>query len=125
MTNIKIRFTPYLFTEYLAPEDGVMPQAVGAHALLYYYFLAVKVVHANKFRVYLEDDPYPQEEKIILRRLYLATCIQYGVNPDYIQQFWDVVEMQLAALNRIHELQTRIPGAQAYPLLPAWAKAPT
>lgn len=96
-----ITFEPPIFTKYITP-DGAFPigtkDNIGVHGLWYYYICALEIY---KFKVdgwQYEDEPN-KEDLYNLSQLFTSTATLYGVNPESMTRYWELVDKQAEILD--------------------------
>ena len=95
-----ITFNPPIFNKLIRPE-GVFPtdikEYIGAHALWYYYISALEIFKFKIDALQYEDEPN-KEDMYNLSQLHSSIALMYGLPPEKMNNYWDLIEEQAGLL---------------------------
>jgi len=95
-----IYLEPPIFTKYITP-NGVFPigtkDNIGIHGLWYYYISALEIYKFVIDDIQYEDEPN-KEDMFNLSQLFTSTAVLYGVNPEQMTRYWELIDEQAEIL---------------------------
>jgi len=93
--NGNVIFTPHLYTNYTQPH-GYLTRDVACHALFYYSTVATNVWDRAEHALVMEGDTSPPEPNY--HQLFLSISKMYGVDPNRMENFWELIDKQCEKL---------------------------
>lgn len=78
--------------------NGRLPPDLGAHALFWYYILAIKGLEEAKKNLVYETELSRTFDVNKARKLLESISFTYGLTPSQVVRYWDAVEAQRRAL---------------------------
>jgi len=98
-----ITFTPHMYVAYIQPQ-GFLTGDMACHALFYYSTVATFAWERVQTRLIMEGDKVPPPPNY--HQLFLSIAKIYGVDPNAMENYWELVDRQCDKLGI-----TRAPNA--------------